>query len=83
MSLGCAQGLVPMELMEAGARGQIVDVEGSVETVTRLAEMGLRAGRRLRMLRPGQPCIIALGNQRISFRGENAAVVMVRTSDVA
>lgn len=83
MSLGYGQQVVPLELMDAGERGRVVDVDGNVETVTRLAEMGLSMGSKLRMVRPGQPCIIAIGNQRLSFRGEDSAVVLVETHDHA
>jgi hypothetical protein len=29
------------------------------------------------MIQPGHPCIIALENQRLSFRGDDDAVVLV------
>jgi ferrous iron transport protein A len=79
MSLGFLQRVVPLDLLEAGERGRVVDVDGGYEMVGRLAEMGISAGSDLRVLRPGQPCIVAVGDQRISFRGETAAVVLVET----
>ncbi|MCC7420500.1 MAG: ferrous iron transport protein A [Planctomycetaceae bacterium] len=69
--------VVPLELLTAGEEARIVDVEGRPELVDRLAEMGLREGVVLRMVRPGQPCILAIGNHRLSFRGDEAASVFV------
>lgn len=81
MSLDFLQRIVPLDFLGVGEQGRVVDVDGSGELVGRLAEMGISAGSELRMLRPGQPCIIAVGDQRISFRGEAAAVVLVQTHD--
>jgi ferrous iron transport protein A len=80
MSLGIVQRVVPLDLLGTGEQGRVVDVGGSREMVGRLAELGIREGSDLRMVRPGQPCIVALGNQRLSFRGEAAAVVLVETN---
>jgi Fe2+ transport system protein FeoA len=77
MSLSFVERVVPLDLLGSGEQGRVVDVGGSREMVGRLAELGIGEGSHLRMLRPGQPCIVAVGNQRISFRGETAAVVLV------
>jgi ferrous iron transport protein A len=69
--------VVPLEYLAVGEIGRIENVDGSTEMVTRLEEMGLRQGVDVQMVRPGSPCIIALNNHRISFRGEESAVVMV------
>lgn len=74
--------VVPLELLIAGEEARIVDVDGRQELVDRLAEMGLREGVVLRMVRPGQPCILAIGNHRLSFRGDDAACVLVQVVDV-
>ena len=68
---------IPLELLGAGEEGRIVDVDGERATVTRLAEMGLREGVAVRMVKAGSPCIVAVGNHRISFRGEESTVVLV------
>jgi ferrous iron transport protein A len=68
---------IPLELLAAGEEGRICDVDGERTTVTRLAEMGLREGSMVRMVKPGRPCIIAVGNHRLSFRGEDSTVVLV------
>ncbi len=69
--------VVPLDCLHAGETGRIADVEGCVETVTRLAEIGLRNGALIRMVQPGSPCILALDNQRLSFRPEECTHVFV------
>jgi Fe2+ transport system protein FeoA len=56
-----------------------VDIDGDQDLVHRLAEMGVCPGAELQMVRPGSPCIIALDNRRVSFRGDNAAAILVET----
>lgn len=68
---------VPLELLALGEEGRILDVDGERATVTRLAEMGLREGVSVRMVKPGRPCIVAVGNHRLSFRGEDSTVILV------
>lgn len=72
--------LVPLELMASGEQGHICDVEGCPEYVCRLQEMGLQPGTCVRMVKPGSPCILALNNQRYSFRFDNNVAVMVEVS---
>jgi ferrous iron transport protein A len=69
--------IVPLESLNAGEVGQVCDVLGSQEIVTRLREMGLGEGSQLRMIRPGRPCLVAIGNQRLSFRFEEELVILV------
>lgn len=69
--------LVPLDLLNAGEHARIAQIDGDQTLVTRLHEMGLHDGVTIRMVQPGQPCIIAVGNNRLSFRGEDAAVIIV------
>jgi ferrous iron transport protein A len=66
-----------LELLAAGEHGVIRELEGSAEFVHRLEEMGLRTGTEVAMVRPGSPCILAVGNHRFSLRMEEAATVLV------
>ena len=68
---------VPLEFLAAGEVGRVSAIDGCREMVVRLAEMGFQQGVDIRMVQPGSPCIVALNNHRISFRGEEAAMVMV------
>lgn len=69
--------LLPLALLNPGETGCIRDVDGNPHLVRRLDEMGLRSGVSVRMVQPGQPCIVAVDHQRLSFRGEDDAVVLV------
>ena len=41
-------------------------------------ELGLRIGCRLRMLQPGSPCMLQVGECRLCLGGEVAAQILVR-----
>ena len=69
--------IVPLDCLQAGESGRIADIEGCADTVTRLAEIGLRNGTLVRMVQPGSPCILALDHQRLSFRPEECTHVFV------
>jgi ferrous iron transport protein A len=66
-----------MQFLTPGESGCVREIEGDKNLVRRLDEMGLRAGVEVRMVQPGTPCIVALDHQRLSFRGEAEAVVLV------
>ncbi|WP_165065912.1 FeoA family protein [Paludisphaera rhizosphaerae] len=70
--------MVPLSFLRAGETGCVGGVMGNVELVHRLREMGLIDGARVRMIRPGSPCIIGLAGQRLGFRGDDLAHVLVR-----
>ena len=68
---------VPLELMAAGERGVVVDVDGYPDFVVRLEEMGLHPGVQVYMVRPGSPCILEINRTRFSIRFEESATVLV------
>lgn len=70
--------LLPLECLRSGEWAEVCDVSGEPAWVCRLAELGLRVGCRLQMLRGGSPCLIALGGSRLSLRGDQAMQVLVR-----
>jgi ferrous iron transport protein A len=70
--------LLPLECLRPGEWGEIRDVSGEPGWVARLAELGLRVGCRLRMIRGGSPCLIQIGGGRLSLRGDDATQVLVR-----
>jgi ferrous iron transport protein A len=72
--------IVPLHLLEAGETGCIIDVDGEARLVQRLDEMGLRRGTNVRVIQPGDPCIVAFDHQRLSFRGEGEAIILVEVS---
>jgi ferrous iron transport protein A len=70
--------LLPLELLNTGESGDIADVCGEPHWVSRLAELGLRAGCRLRVLQAGSPCLLEVGECRLSLRGECCMQILVR-----
>ncbi|MCA9068501.1 MAG: ferrous iron transport protein A [Planctomycetaceae bacterium] len=73
--------VIPLELLQVGEQGCIQCVDGCEHLTHRLAEMGLREGVSVRMIRPGCPCLIAVDNQRLSLRIEGSACVLVEVLD--
>ena len=70
--------LLPLECLRPGQWAEIRDVSGEPAWIGRLAELGLRIGSRIQMLRGGSPCLIQIGGGKLSLRGEQSAVVLVR-----
>lgn len=75
------ENIVPLDLMAAGEVGHVVQVDGSPDVVHRLAEMGLREQARILMIQPGRPCIVAVGDHRLSLRTDDEAEVLVALTD--
>ncbi|WP_397571741.1 ferrous iron transport protein A [Schlesneria sp. T3-172] len=72
---------LPIEAMAAGERGVVVEIDGTPELVVRLAEMGLHTGTRIRLIRPGAPCILEIEQQRFSFRFDDLVTVLVEIAE--
>lgn len=75
--------LMPLEFLSAGEWADIADVSGEPGWVSRLAELGVRIGCRLRVLQPGSPCLLQVGESRLSLRGDVAMQILVRPVAVA
>jgi len=70
--------LLPLEFLHAGEWADVADVTGEPGWVSRLAEMGVRIGCRLHVLQPGSPCLLQVGESRLSLRGDCATQILVR-----
>jgi ferrous iron transport protein A len=70
--------LLPLDLLQTGEWADVAEVTGEPSLVGRLAEMGVQAGCRLRMLQGGCPCLFQVGECRLSLRGECCMRIMVR-----
>jgi Fe2+ transport system protein FeoA len=70
--------LVPLAMLRSGQSALVGDVLGNGDLVHRLREMGLRGGARIQMVRQGCPCIIRIDGQKLCFRADEAARVLVR-----
>jgi Fe2+ transport system protein FeoA len=69
--------MIPLELLKPGEEGSVHCVEGCERLAHRLAEMGIREGVLIRMIRPGCPCLVAVNNHRMSLRIEGSASILV------
>ena len=75
--------LLPLELLHAGEWADVADVTGEPGWVSRLAELGVRIGCRLRVLQPGSPCLLQIGESRLILRGDGTTQILVRPVLVA
>ena len=69
-----------VEAMKAGAENFLtkpVLLDHLAAVTSRVID---KARLRIRMVRPGRPCILAIDNSRLSFRGEEATTVLVEVS---
>jgi len=70
--------VLPLELLRPGEWADVAEVTGEPAWVGRMAELGVRAGSRVCMLRPGRPCLLQVGGARLSLRGEDVMNILVR-----
>ena len=70
--------LLPLELLRPGEEAEVADVTGTPGWISRMAEMGVRIGCRLRMLQGGCPCLLQVGGCRLSLRCEESMQILVR-----
>ena len=70
--------LLPLEYLQTGDTAEVAEIAGEPTWVSRMAELGLRAGCLLRVLQGGQPCLLAVGDSRLSLRGDLAMQILVR-----
>jgi ferrous iron transport protein A len=78
-----AEYLLPLELLGPGEWADIAELHGEPGWVGRMAELGLLVGSRLRVLRPGSPCLLLIGNSRLCLRSDWAMQILVRPVRVA
>jgi ferrous iron transport protein A len=69
---------MPLEEFHLGEWAEVAEVTGEPAWIGRMAELGIRAGCRLRVLRPGSPCLLQIGASRLSLRGQGCSQIMVR-----
>jgi Fe2+ transport system protein FeoA len=67
----------PLEYLPCEAEGCIVDISGEDSNVHRLEEMGVRCGCRVRMVCPGESCLISVDGKRVCLRLKEVAQIFV------
>ena len=70
--------VIPLEMLNCGEWADVADIAGEPGVVGRIAEMGVQVGSRLRVLRSGTPCLLQVGDARLSVRGDWAMQIYVR-----
>jgi ferrous iron transport protein A len=70
--------LMVLGLLSAGQTAVVESVLGGAEDTHRLREIGLRDGATVEMIRPGNPCLVRLGGQKLGLRSEALSHVLVR-----
>ena len=70
--------MLPLELLNSGEWADVAEVYGEPTWVSRLAEVGLHVGCRVRVLQPGSPCLLQIGGVRLSLRSDQATRILVR-----
>lgn len=66
-----------LEALTEGETARVVDLFGDCDCVNRLSEIGLRVGVKVRVVKQGSPCILAIGEQRLCFRHDDDCTVIV------
>lgn len=69
--------LMPLEMLRPGEWGEVQDVVGEPTWVNRLAELGIRCGSRLQCVQPGTPCLLQVGDCRLSLRNQCDCQILV------
>ncbi len=72
-------GPIPLDLLSPDEEGVIVEMEGEPNHLKRLEEIGIRVGRKVRMISQGCPCMICIDGRRLSLRIEEDAEIYVAT----
>lgn len=70
--------VMPLEMLNSGQWADVAEVCGDPGWVGRLAELGVRIGSRLRVVQPGSPCLLEIGDSRLSLRGDWATHILVK-----
>lgn len=74
---------VPLDGLDEGQEGRVVEIVGDSPIVTRLVEMGLRQGAKIRLHRRGQPCILSVDGRRLTCRLPEGVMILVEVSVLA
>ena len=69
--------LRPLSTLKKGECAVIEDICGSEEECARLSAMGFCCGTFVRMLAPGTPCALVVGETRVVLRGEQTTAIQV------
>jgi ferrous iron transport protein A len=77
MSPSTVGRVIPLEFMESGESGHVHEIDGAEPMVHRLSEMGISKGVAIQMIQAGSPCILGVGNHRLSLRIDETVQILV------
>jgi Fe2+ transport system protein FeoA len=69
---------VPVEFLAPNSDAVVVEMCGDAQNVHRLEELGIRCGCKLRMLSPGEPCLLAIEGKKMCLRLGKSADILVQ-----
>lgn len=72
---------VPADRLDAGECGLICHIDGDHEDIERLKTMGVCLGRRLHMVKSGDPMIVSVMGTRLGIAARLARHVFLRLDD--
>ncbi len=70
--------LLPLEMLRPGEWADVAEVCGDPCWISRMAELGVRAGSRLQVVQNGSPCLFEVGGCRLCLRGDACSRILVR-----
>ncbi len=70
--------MLPLEYLQDSELAEITNVEGDPHFVARLADFGILVGSAIRMIQRGSPCLVQVGDARLSLRLNDHQTVFVR-----
>ncbi len=73
-------GLVPLEQLKIGQSARVGRINGRLDHVHRLKELGLGHGTVVEMYQPGNPCIIRTAGSKVCIRADALLSVLVKPS---
>jgi ferrous iron transport protein A len=83
IATGTPETVLPLDLLKSNEEASVIELSGDEPLIHRLAEMGLRVGAMIRMVRPGAPCLLALDGKRLSLRLNDGFQVLVSVAQPA
>ncbi len=81
MSASISAPIVPLEVLRTNECGCVAEIIASDEWTHRLGELGLREGVNVRMVRTGEPCILAVAGHRFTFRCDPLTMVLIKLTE--
>jgi ferrous iron transport protein A len=70
--------VMPLDMLRPGEWAEVHEVSGHLAWVCRLAELGIREGCRVQLVRPGSTCLLDVGGCKLCLRSGECSQILVR-----